>query len=258
MSIWYFTFPLILHITQWTMIYNIITTPQCNSGKNSINKNHSRNNGETKINVSTLTGKTDEKRNSNNVRNSKMTGVSISEYDVVSEEDTYAGPQKSESRIICSENINNEVNEENGNSIGEILSKNGSNPIQPPANLRRGSTSFSSHTIFSDTSTLFTNSYNRPISPTFTTTNFTSSCPTSPRFSSSIPSSPSSPSPVNIPMIPIHRDSIISHRDSINSNMSNLSTTSSSNQRREWLAKRPAIASNRNRHTFRDSYKNIL
>ncbi|GBC07626.1 hypothetical protein RclHR1_07590007 [Rhizophagus clarus] len=273
MGIWYFTFPLILNITQWLMIYNIITTPQSNSGKNSINKNHSRNNDDTKTNVNTLNGKTNEKRNSNSVnnnRNSKMTGVSFSDYDVVSGEETYntySSPSRSElrgSRIKYSDNINNnEDNEGNSNSISEILLKNDSiskildSPQPNGTGGKRGSTSFSSHTIFSETSTLITNSYNRPISPTFTMTNFTSSCPTSPRFSSSIPSSPSSPTPINIPMVPIHRDSTTSHRDSITSNMSNgsiTSTNSSSNQRREWLAKRPALATNRNRPTFRDSY----
>lgn len=266
MSIWYFTFPLILHITQWIMIYNIITTPLCNSGKNSTNKDHSRNNDETKISVTTLNGNLKMKRNSNKM-NSKLTGV---EYDIVEEEMYNNYPPKSElrgSRTIYSDNINNEDNEGNGNSIGGILNKNGKILESPqPSGIsgKRGSTSFSSHTIFSETSTLITNGYNRPISPTFTMSNITTSCPTSPLFSSSMPSSPSSPSPINIPMVPIHRDSIVSQRDSIHSNMSNGSITSnlsnniSSNQRREWLAKRPAVTPNRHRPLYRDSYKNSL
>ncbi|CAB4441140.1 unnamed protein product [Rhizophagus irregularis] len=251
MSIWYFTFPLILHITQWLMIYNIITTPG-NSGKNSTNKNHSRNNDETKVSVSTFNGNPKVKRNSSKM-NSKLTGV---ENDIVEEEMYNTYTPKSD--------INNEDNEGNVNSISGILNKN--DKISQPSGIsgKRGSTSFSSHTIFSDTSTLITNGYNRPISPTFTMSNITTSCPTSPRFSSSMPSSPSSPSPISIPMVPIHRDSIASQRDSINSNMSNFSITSnfsnniSSNQRKEWLAKRPAITPNRHRPLYRDSYKNSL
>lgn len=233
------------------MIYNIITTPG-NSGKNSTNKNHSRNNDETKVSVSTFNGNPKVKRNSSKM-NSKLTGV---ENDIVEEEMYNTYTPKSD--------INNEDNEGNVNSISGILNKN--DKISQPSGIsgKRGSTSFSSHTIFSDTSTLITNGYNRPISPTFTMSNITTSCPTSPRFSSSMPSSPSSPSPISIPMVPIHRDSIASQRDSINSNMSNFSITSnfsnniSSNQRKEWLAKRPAITPNRHRPLYRDSYKNSL
>ncbi|RIA87589.1 hypothetical protein C1645_877949 [Glomus cerebriforme] len=258
MFIWYFVFPLIINVTQWFMIYNIITTPSNNSGRNSISRNinkNSRNDSESTTNVKTLNENINDKRFSGNSVNNR-TGF---ESEIIIEE-TYNGYPKRETSIRYSDQYTSNLNNgENFNSNNGILIKNDNNNIiknldSLNPNGRRESYGYYSQTMFSDSSTLITSgssSNTRPISP------FTYSTPASPRFPSSIPSSPTSPYN-SIPMVPIHRNSVTSQRESINSiisNESHNSTNSSSNQRREWLIRRPAPALNRPVYKDRDNYK---